>query len=301
MSNQILKGKFGVFTHYLYSGGDWIEATNNLDIPRIAKDIARTGASRYCLTLMQGSRYMIAPNATYDEIAGFEPGVACAVRDIPLELGQELLKYDIDLYLYYTGDGPWKDDEINHKFGFFEPRENISRDFVEKWAAVLREYSVRYGDLVKGWWIDGCYDFFGYNDELLELYHDACKAGNPDCVVAFNSGVSDSEPKKNYKNEEYTCGEYNDFTVVPSEQFKDGAQVHILAPLGVPSPDAPAFSGEAGWCRPGLKRSPEYLADYIKKLSAVPCPLTIDIVMYPDGSFDEEQILGLAKVSELLG
>ena len=261
--------------------------------PCIAKNIAETGASRYVITLMQGRKYMLAPNETYDKIAGTKPGEACAVRDVPMELGLELKKYGIDLYLYYTGDGPYGDEVIGKRFGFTEPRKNVSMEFVQKWASVLREYSIRYGDLVKGWWIDGCYDYFGYTDELLAPYYDACKAGNPECLVSMNNGIGIN---RHHSRDEYTCGEYNDFTEVPEMQFVDGAQVHILAPLGV-APDGVEW---LSWNRPGLKRNAEYLADYIRKLQKVPCPLTIDIHIRRDGSFDAEQLNELVKLSKLL-
>lgn len=295
-AERLLTGKFGLFNHYLYGDANWVKMTNALDVERLARNIAKTGASRYVITLMQGRKYLLAPNATFDEIAGTKPGEACAVRDIPMELGLELQKYGIDLYLYYTGDGPYIDEEIGKKFGFVEPRQNVTMAFVKKWAAVLREYSVRYGSLVKGWWIDGCYTYFGYTDELLAPYYEACKAGNPDCLVAMNGGVPTGGPEKRYSREEFTCGEYNDFTVVPEEQFVDGAQVHILAPLGV-SPDGSEWNS---WCKPGVKRNAEYLAGYIRKLKNVPCSLTIDIIIYPDGTFDAAQMNELVKLSELL-
>ncbi len=43
-------------------------------------------AGYYFITLMQGSKHMLAPNKTYDSIAGTKPGEACAVRDLPMEL-----------------------------------------------------------------------------------------------------------------------------------------------------------------------------------------------------------------------
>ena len=44
----------------------------------------------------------------------------------------------------------------------------MNDEFIEKWASVLEEYAVRYGDKVKGWWIDGCYDYFGYTVFYLD-------------------------------------------------------------------------------------------------------------------------------------
>ena len=297
-TDKLLRGNFAVFNHYLFGDENWVGTTNALDVERLAERIAATGASRYFITMMQGSRYMLAPNATYDEIAGTRPGEACAVRDVPMELGRALEQYGIDLYLYYTGDGPYKDPVLGERFGLNQVRDNMDEAFVARWASVLREYSLRYGDLVKGWWIDGCYNWLGYNDELLKYYHAAAKAGNPDSLVATNGGVPKVIPLKRCSLDEYTCGEFNDFTVVPESRYtEDGAQMHILAPLGSFGDDRP----EGAWHMRGLKRDAGYLADYIRRLKAVGCSLTIDIYIDRDGSFDDEQAATLSKVSELLG
>ena len=37
-------------------------------------------------------------------------------------------------------------------------RSNIPELFAQRWGSVLKEYAVRYGDKVKGWWVDGCYE-----------------------------------------------------------------------------------------------------------------------------------------------
>ena len=294
IADRLLNGNFGIFNHYLYGDENWVKTTNSLDVERIARNVAKIGASRYCITLMQCRKYMLAPNSVFDEIAGTEPGEACAVRDIPLELGRALEKYGIDLYLYYTGDGPYLDPEIGPKFGITEPR-HVTREFVDKWAAVLREYSTRYGGLVKGWWIDGCYDGIGYTDDLMEPLYAACKAGNPEAIVAMNNGVFEM-PRKHFSREEYTAGEFNDFTAVPKSGIIDGARAQILAPLGI-SLDGSEWNS---WGKPGLKRDAEYLCGYIKKLKKAGCALTVDIIIYPDGTFDASQFNELCKVSEML-
>ena len=40
----------------------------------------------------------------------------------------------------------------------------VNDQYVQNWAAVAAEYSRRYGDKVKGWWVDGCYAHIGYNE-----------------------------------------------------------------------------------------------------------------------------------------
>ena len=258
IADRMVQKRWGVFTHYL-SGiqnnssnvlnqgagqTSWNDCVNDYDVKKLADSLVRCGAGYYFITLMQGRETMIAPNATFDSIAGTKPGEACAERDLVADIFEALEPLGIDLYLYYTGDGPYAHPEIGKKFGFTEPRsEGVTPEFVEKWAAVLEEYAVRYGERVKGWWIDGCYrGFFKYTDELLEPYYRACKKGNPDTLVAMNDGVF-PDYRKNYANEDFVCGEFKSPTVIPPSRFIDGAQAHMLTPLG------------ETWARPGSRYS----------------------------------------------
>ena len=302
-----LSKRFGVFNHYLYgnpSDGakelsarrplDWNTCVDSVDVRDLARRVHETGAGYYFLTLMQGSRYLLGPNAAYDSIAGTRPGEACSRRDLVGELIDELAVYGIDLYLYYTGDGPHVDQEIGGRFGYVDPRGQVPGEFVERWAAVLREYAVRYGGAVKGWWIDGCYaEGFGYTPELLTPYYEACKAGNPDCLVAMNDGIK-PRLKKYYPREEFVCGEENDFELIPPSRFIDGAQAHLLAPLGI------SENEYTRWRKPGSRRTKEYMLDYVRRANQAGMPVSIDVFVGHDGSWDAEQFETLRYIGENL-
>ena len=299
--------KWGVFNHYLFgiqnstkspnSHGretDWDTCVKELDVEKLAVNLHDMGAGYYFITIMQGRKYMIAPNKMFDKICGTKPGEACSTRDLIEDLYQALAKYGIDLYLYFTGDGPYKDIPEGKQFGLIEPREKaITESFVQKWAAVLEEYSIRYGNKVKGWWIDGGFkDAFGYTDELLSYYYIACKKGNPNALIAFNDGIK-NELVVNYKDEDFTCGEREDFVLIPTQRFYGKAQAHILAPLG---------TGDCGigpyWGSNGIKNSKEYIADYVRRVNTAGGVLTIDIALFRDGSFDKEQAETLKYVGK---
>ncbi len=302
--DRLYSRKWGVFTHYLYgtpslaetvSGDvDWNRRVDSVDVKKLAETLHRVGAGYYFITLLQGTKYMLGPNETFDRIAGTKPGEACSRRDLVLELAQELQKYDIDLYLYYTGSGPYYDVEEARSFGFHEQTKYVTMDFVKKWAEVLKEYAVRYGELVKGWWIDGCYDeLFGYTQELLEPYYYAIKAGNPDAILACNNGVK-TELQKWSQLDEFTCGEFEDFLYIPKSRFIDGAQAHILAPLGI------SKTGESwrAWAESGCKRSAEHVIDYVKRVNDAGGVVTIDVKIHDDGTFEEEQLELLTRLGE---
>ena len=300
--------RWGVFNHFLYviqnnpdlpnsygKSTSWDELVNEFDAEKLAKQLNEIGAKYYVITVMQGTKYMIAPNNAFDKIAGTKPGEACSTRDLVMDISNALEKHGIDLFLYFTGDGPYKNEDIGRKFGFVEPREvGVTMDFVVRWASVLEEYSLRYGSKIKGWWVDGCYrNQFKYTDELLKLLYNACKAGNPNAIVALNGGLF-KDLNMNYPDEEFVCGEFNSLGFLPKERFVNGkAQAHILCPLGMHG-----CGIGASWGSFGLAYDKQYIADYVRALHSAGGVITFDIGVYRDGSFAEEQIDALKYVSK---
>lgn len=292
-TQKLVDATFGVFSHFLYGDPgadtdvppayDWNARVDAVDVDYIARTLHEMGAGYYIITIMQCVKYMIAPNAAYDRIAGTRPGEACAKRDLIMDLADALEKYGIDLYLYFTGDGPFRDEVIGPKFGFGPARGKVSREFVENWASVLREYALRYGDKVKGWWMDGCYDYFDYTDELLDIYHEAMLAGNPAAIAAWNNGVQDTA-KRWYGGEDFVAGEQNDFENLPQTAFVDGVRNHILAPIGK------AEKPWHRWCKRGCAYTHEEMRDIIRRVHGVGAAITVDMRINFDGTFDPEQV-----------
>lgn len=310
ITDRIHNKKWGVFHHYLYNiqnnplftnnqnagETDWNTCTEALNVKLLAKTLHEIGAGYYFITVMQGNKYMIGENRAYRNIVGDTIADECfSKRDLIEELYQELSQYDIDLYLYFTGDGPYQDEQIGSLFGFTEPRQNVTMDFVEKWSAVLKDYAIRYGKKVKGWWLDGMYQQeFGYTPELLRPYYQAIKAGNPDAIVAFNNGVKPCL-YRHYPEEEFTSGEQVDFSVVPNSRFQSGAQTHILLPIGAESRGIGAT-----WAGSGLNFTKEALTAYAQKVISSGGIVTFDCKLNRDGSMDSQQIDALRYMSSRL-
>lgn len=301
--DNFLNRKFGIFNHFLYNQPSttppdgltwdeeiarWKHQCDAFDPEKIAYDLHRIGAGYYFITIMQGTRFLLAPNSTFDHIAGTKPGEACSERDIIAELIPALKKYDIDLGLYFTGDGPYNDEKCGKAFSFTKERGQVPDEFVNKWAAVLEEYAVRYGDAVKYWWIDGCYDSnsgakLGYRPELVEMYYTAVKKGNPNVLATFNNGIK-PELYKYFEKEEFTSGEQTFFTHVPEHRFVKNAQAHLLIPLGT-NP-----GGWNKWCMRGLSITRERLKNYISYVNEAGGVVTLDIFIDKEGNWDEEQL-----------
>ena len=291
--------KWGVFIHLLNATQnnpdrdvnmgvgktDWSEYIDSLDAELIAEQIAEANAGYLFLTVMQRSKHMLAPNETYDKITGYKPGEACAKRDFISDMYEALNKRGIDLFLYYTGDGPLDDPQSGKAFGYVSQNDKVSVEFVQKWASVVKEYSLRYGSKVKAWWADGCYSFIGYDEPKLKIMAEAIRAGNPDALVALNMGV-ESRVSAYSEHDDFTTGEMNDFKDLPDSRFIGGSQWHTLSFLGVP-PDGNIYNG---WCQPGSKYTGEYMRDYIIKVNERGGVVTIDACMFRDGHIDEAQM-----------
>ena len=291
------KAGYGVFVHYLAGlqnnpehvaslgkQTSWDECVHEFDAERFADTMAEVGAGYVIFTIMQIGREMIAPNATFDRITGYQPGEACATRDLVDDLYQSLSRRNIPLMLYYTGDGPRADPKAAPAFGWQTP---VTREFVGKWASVAQEYGERYGEKVAGYWVDGCYPWIGYDDEKLALFARALKAGNPKRIVAFNRGV-DPQVMSYTPHEDYTCGEQNRFFDLPTQRWLDGEQWHILSYMGT------------GWAQPGSQYTKRDLAEYVFDANQRGGVVSIDVLLFRDGSLDRSQVEMLKAVRDEL-
>jgi hypothetical protein len=286
---------WGVFVHYLWDvqnvGGrentqgrpptTWDALVHEFDTEKFAEQVKETGAPYVFFTVMQRTRYLIAPNVTYDKLTGYKPGDACSTRDLVADLHRSLDKRGIKLMLYWTGDGPREDAQAAKGMGGWNGQ--VSDQYVRNWADVAAEYSLRYGDKVKGWWVDGCYAHIGYNEPRWHTLAQGIKAGNPHAIIALNN------PAMAYANsssdcDDFTTGEVNSFTDIPDDRWRDGKQFHVLSYLG---PD---------WGRPGCRYQLPFLADYVSQVNEAGGVVTIDVALFRDGSLDPNQVKLLIQV-----
>jgi hypothetical protein len=177
-------------------------------------------------------------------------------RDLIADVAAELAKRNVRTIAYMPAGPPsqqrqtseilrctpeWDISGWGLKPGTYIRRHPVDQrlsDFQRNWESVIREWSLRWGKLVSGWWVDGCY----YADKMyrhedapnFRSFAEAMKAGNPDALVAFNPGVK-VECITPY--EDYTAGEANDlYTPVchfPFYRFMGGAQLHVLTYMGL--------------------------------------------------------------------
>lgn len=288
------QARWGIFVHYLWDVQNagkrpanlgkftsWDDCVKEFDTEKFASQIEQTGARYVIFTMMQRTRYLIAPNATYDRLTGYKPGEACSTRDLVEDLYQSLHKRGITLMLYSTGDGPRQDPQAAQGLGY---GGGTPVTFVRNWASVAAEYGQRYGDKVAGYWADGCYTHTGYNEEKWTILANGLRAGNPKRIIALNS-PSMQLANSCTLNDDFTTGEVNSFGETSASRWRDGVQWHVLSYLG------------GDWCSPGVRYSAEWMADYIRRASYSGGVISVDVLLFRDGSIDAAQLACLKEAN----
>ncbi|MBQ8294856.1 MAG: alpha-L-fucosidase [Clostridia bacterium] len=308
ITDKLKDKKWGVMVHllhYLQNNPDrsnnegvgkstWNEVIAQIDVNNIAKELSEMGAGYLLITMQQGNQNMSAPNATFDAITGYRHGEACAERDLFMDLYNALQAYGIDLYLYFTGDGPYQDEKAGTAMGAYGTftKDSTTPTFLKNWQAVLQEYAVRYAGKVQGWWIDGCYEYFGYTDDKLKGYYDVLKGADKNYLITFNDGFAIDQKYSNAPNlhlrkyskwEDYTSGEAVDIDIYPPARFIDGSQWHILLTLS----NTP--EGHNDWGGENVRWTEEEFLSYIQAVWNQGGVLTLDMGLKRSGKFFDKQ------------
>jgi hypothetical protein len=271
--------KWGIFFHYLseefmrdvpaeQAVETWNSLVDGFDVEGLAKQLAEVKAGYFFITLGQNAGFYLSPNATYDKLVGHNPS-HLSRRDLVADLIKALTPYNIPMMVYFTACAPCLDrravealkctppwDRNRIKAQGYNPDaftvqpgvDNRLTEFQHNWEAIISEWSRRWGQGVKGWWFDGV-----YSGDLMYDFPDppnyasfvgAAKAGNPDSLVALNSGVfphvgmKHIGPQSAY--DDFTAGEVRE--LLPSYAgyewlakfggLVDGARYHILTFMG---------------------------------------------------------------------
>jgi alpha-L-fucosidase len=253
------KARWGVMTHYLpdwiepqrkWTSEDWNKLVDGFDAEGLAKQLEAVGAGYYLISIGQNSGFYLAPNATYDRLVDFRPS-KCSRRDLVADLYAALRKRGIKLMVYLPSGAPNKDQAavkaLEWKNGPYPNRE-----FLAKWEQVVRDWSLRWGDKVSGWWFDGCYwpntMYRSPEAPNFQSLAAAARAGNRSSIVAFNPGVVYRTLSVS-PHEDFIAGEIDHPDRLSIRRVfdgnVDGSQLHMLSYLGQTwGKGAPRFASE---------------------------------------------------------
>ncbi len=309
-----LAGKYGISMHYLLENAAGAGATvdafnevvNSFDVNKFAKTASDVGASWVLVTMSQSTGITCAPNTYMEETTGLKLGTD---RDLILDLYDALEPYGIKVMIYFAGGVPQNNSALARAIGANERvgqadmiNGQSGADFVYKYstskylAGMFKDFSDRYGDKVSGWWIDGCYDFTGFNERIAVLYTNALKSGNPNSIVALNGGTESGDCR--YEYEDFHCGErwaptagmdrntiYKDNP--HSRWTDDGYQQHYWTYLG------------DNWGARGTSHDTKELLEQSHKILSSGAALTFDISTVSidkTGTVDPDQVAQLKEL-----
>ncbi len=292
------EAKWGVFMHFLAapassSGGAetdadaWNRRVDAFDVAGAARQLQEVGARYFVITLGQNSGHYCTPNATYDELVGIRPS-KCSRRDLVAELYEELAPRGIRLLTYLPTGAPEFEPQAVARLEWAKGGRLAS--FQRKWEAIIREWALRWGPKVSGWWLDGGYfadDMYRHAEEPnFRSFAAALRAGNPDCLVAWNPGVK-YPPYTVDVEEDYTAGEINEPQEVDSPgRWDQQAQFHILTFLG------------KYWGQGPIRFSPAQAAAHTRAITDYGGVVTWDVPLTERGLIVPEALPALREVGQ---
>ncbi len=301
--------QWGTFTHWLadaasnrdevqLSAEDWNRRVEQFDVETFARQIAETGAKYHFFTLGQNSGFFCAPNAIYDDLVGETSRLSR--RDLLGDIAVALGKRGVRAMAYCPSHAPaldrhaleglhctprWDASKWGLKIGSYLAEPDVDEclsAFQRNWEAVIREWSLRWGTSVHGWWFDGCYYadrmYRHAGDPNFRSFAEAAKAGNPQSLVAFNPGIL-MPVICHSEFEDYTAGEQTHLATAskhaPLQRFIQGAQFHLLSHLG-------AYWGD------GAPRYPDALVtSYTRYINSLDGVVTWDIPISRQGAIPD--------------
>jgi hypothetical protein len=342
------KSGYGLMFHYEafknHPSKQYNAVIDSFDVSKWADSIERAGAGHVIFVIGQHWGKYCAPNSVYEQLIGVENGVWTSKRDLIMEIGQALKARDIKLILYMTARAPMRHYSIIAAMGDTLPMINgkpagpkvntmshprtvpgfvrsehqePTPTFLKNWGDVCGEWSMRYGDLVGGWWFDGyktamkdAYPKLKAETYNIDTWVEAVRSGNPRAELAFNAGAypgaSLCTDGRLCPHQTFSAGEGHGFI----QKGRKGAPDRILSPENFPAPEGviwhflfPLSDGWGAGTVPKEAYTAEYLINGIDRTNAQGGVVTLDIPCQGDGTIPPailDRLGALAAVKDTL-
>jgi len=314
-----MSGHWGLMVHWIPPGparesgaylSDPNQAVEAFNAERFLQQFADTGADWLIFTIGQNTGYYCSPNATFDGLAG--PGF-CSKRDLIRELAQGVNRLGKRFIAYLPAESKWVTQ--HHAALAWNPADQS--EYERRYTAFIREYAVRLGPLLAGWWYDGCYNWKAYRQAQRhwELWCDASRAGNPQAAVAFNDGSyccgleKPVTPLQDYlsgeiwmlQGDRIECGNPKETPVkhvLPTGRFVEGTdcQCHGLLPIDCPW----GYNHPATGPMDPPKYSDADLFSFVRQSLAVGGGVTLNVGIYQEGHMPDATLRQLARMRSAL-
>jgi hypothetical protein len=161
---------------------------------------------------------------------------------------------------------------------------------------MIREWSLRYGTDVKGWWFDGLYQWNNIRDTRMDmsLRHNisthtlAAKAGNKHSIITYNSGFGKISSNTPYCD--YTSGEKRTIDEFPSSRWvTEGVQWFLFTYLG------------EKWGGKGQQFETDKLAEMAEEIVGNDGVLCLEVVADAKGNILPQHLAQVKAVSSKIG
>ena len=298
-----MSGKYGIMVHYLpgiYSYKDCgkcmtcNEMADDFDVVKFVDEVKNMGADWIIFPFGQNSGFYWSYNAVIEK---YMPNI-CSKRDLVFEIAVEAKRRGLKFIAYLPSEVDANTALLRAAFGW-----DLSADkkvFMERWTEVVRYYALKFGDLLDGWWIDGCYnstevDSCRTNDWTSERFDErkwfeALRAGNENRITAMNNGAN--RMSYVFDREEYLPGECDDLGKYPWDYNSTQKQWHTLIWL-----DCFWMHKKKGKIEPP-RFSDEDLAAYLKKCFEKKGAVTMNIGIYENGTLAPETVKQIHNIKE---
>ncbi len=302
------EGLFGVMVHWTartmprtgIPEADWNKRVDAFPVESFVDTLAAAGAQWLIFTCGHCGDAFCAPNPAIEK---YFPG-HCSRRDLIAELGAALHRRGMRLVVYFQTEIDHESDSMREAFQWdATPKDKTI--FQQRWTEVVEAYARQWGTLIDGWWFDSCYDSMtksflrthqaGWDNSRFNAaeWFAATRVGNPQAIVAMNSGVAKERHSYVFPEEDYLAGESNDLTIRPQDgPLQDGKQWHGLVWLD-------CFWGN--FEKPGQIPSPRFtddqLLDYLSECRRHGGGGTFNIGIYADGSLAEPTVAQHARIA----
>jgi hypothetical protein len=255
----------GVSTHYFAQNPSELnELASSFDVARMARQAEQASAGWFMFSLQHQNWLMMAPNRTFAQITGTEQ--FAAKRDVAADLIRELKKVNITPMIYVNiriDPESGTDPRVRNAMGAWPPDDRL----IDNIAAVYREFSLRYGRDVGGWWVDGAgnpaYAESPNRERWFSTIAAALRAGNPNALVSFSPGL---HLARYSRHNDYIAGESSDLLgQPPNGPCQEGVQWHMWTYLG------------GWWGADGTRFSDSQLCRYIAQTVSRGGAITLDV------------------------
>jgi hypothetical protein len=307
------RASFGVMVHYIPAIANrdgslepsWNECVNNFDVNLFCDTLARTGAKWLIMPFGQNHGEYISPNPELEKYLGAE---FFTDRDLMKELALALKKRDIKLVAYLPTEVWCHDECVREALGWnIDPVDKSV--FMERWYKVVECWGETFGELLSGWWFDGCYTAAdkpfipeghnGWTNERFDKdrWFAVSRAGNPDRAVCLCPGAN--LMKYVWPEEDYLCGEANDL-LDPPDNLPENMAPHALLWLECFWGHCPEKGKEDEFIKEIAppRFEVDEMAAWISKFRSHGGGCTINIGIYRDGSLPALSIEFLSNLNK---